>query len=131
MLNKLVEISCGKWSSVAMAPKRVRQMMKQRGQSMTKGISSAQFSSISMGSGFTGRNGSVGPKSLNISVRRIENERIERENQAFAKRLFDGKGAISMRKLNGEFADHLKHSNNIRKTGKPVPGHAKIKAKLR
>lgn len=24
LLNKLVEISCGKWSSVAMAPKRIR-----------------------------------------------------------------------------------------------------------
>lgn len=28
LLNKLVEISSGKWSSVSMAPKRVRQMLK-------------------------------------------------------------------------------------------------------
>lgn len=28
LLNKLVEISCGKWSSVALAPKRVKQMMR-------------------------------------------------------------------------------------------------------
>ena len=82
-------------------------------------------------SAFATRSGTIGPKSLNISVRRQENERIERENQAFAKRLFDGKGAISMRKLNLDFADHLKHSSNIRKTGKPIPGHAKIKQKLK
>lgn len=37
----------------------------------------------------------MGPKSLNIGVRRRENERIERENHAFAQRLFDKKGAIS------------------------------------
>lgn len=98
---------------------------------MTKGPSTSQFSTISMGSAFTGRHGTVGPKSLNISVRRNENERIERENQAFAKRLFDGKGGISMRKLNTEFADHLKHSANIRKVGKPVPGHAMVKKKLK
>ena len=98
---------------------------------MTKGASSGQFSTVSMGTSFAGRVGSVGPKSLNIGVRRLENERIERENQAFAKRLFDGKGAISMRKLNTEFADHLKHSNNIRKTGKPLPGHDRVKMKLK
>ena len=63
-----------------MAPKRVRQMMKQRGQSMTKGVSSGQFSTVTMGSAFSNRHGTVGPKSLNISVRRQENERIEREN---------------------------------------------------
>ena len=63
-------------------------------------------------------------------MRRIENERIERENQAFAKRLFDGKGAISMRKMDDEYAGHLKYSTNIRKVGKPIPGHAKIKKRL-
>lgn len=30
----------------------------------------------------------IGPRSLNITVRKQENERIERENHAFAKRLF-------------------------------------------
>jgi hypothetical protein len=29
-----------------------------------------------------------GPRSLNVLARKRENERIERENQAFAKRLF-------------------------------------------
>ena len=113
-----------------MAPKRVRQMMRQRGQSMNKGVSSAQFSTVSMGTSYS-RHGTIGPKSLNISLRRQENERIERENQAFAKRLFDGKGAISMRKMTHEFADHLKHQQNIRKVGKPLPGHEAVKRKLR
>ena len=59
LLNKLVDISQGKWSSV-------------HGPATKK----------------KGASGSVGPRSLNISVRRRENERIERENHAFAKRLF-------------------------------------------
>lgn len=63
LLNKLVEISSGKWSSVAPVPTR-------------KAI----------------RNNSVkvkGPTSLNMGVRKRETERIEKENHAFAKRLFD------------------------------------------
>lgn len=63
LLNKLVEISSGKWSSVAPVPKK-KQV----------------------------RNQSVkvkGPTSLNMGVRKRETERIEKENHAFAKRLFD------------------------------------------
>lgn len=48
---------------------------------------------------FNHKSNSVGPRSLNISVRKKENERIERENQAFAKRLFDNAGCISKKKL--------------------------------
>lgn len=59
LLNKLVDISQGKWSSVhGPATKKKRNA------------------------------NSLGPKSLNISLRKKENERIERENHAFAKRLF-------------------------------------------
>ena len=58
LLNKLVDISQGKWSSVYGPATQKKKA------------------------------GSVGPKSLNISVRKRENERIERENHAFAKRLF-------------------------------------------
>ena len=79
MLNKLVEISCGKWSSVVLAPKRVRQMQKQN-RSVSKGMSKNNFGQISTSVGFNGRATIVGPKSLNIGVRRLENERIEREN---------------------------------------------------
>jgi hypothetical protein len=51
----------------------------------------------------------VGPKSLNIGVRKIENERIERENHAFAKRLFDKIGILSKKKMDEEFYNHNKY----------------------
>ena len=63
LLNKLVEISSGKWSSVAPAPKR-NQSVKVK---------------VSAG----------GPSSLNMGLRKRETERIEKENHAFAKRLFN------------------------------------------
>lgn len=63
LLNKLVEISSGKWSSVAPAPKAKR----------------------AKSSNMTGK----GPSSLNMGLRKRENDRIEKENHAFAKRLFD------------------------------------------
>ena len=62
LLNKLVEISSGKWSSVQPAPAK-----KQRNFSVKI----------------------KGPSSLNMVVRKRETERIEKENHAFAKRLFD------------------------------------------
>ena len=64
LLNKLVEISSGKWSSVAPVPKKAGPV---RGKSVRVN----------------------GPTSLNMGVRKRETERIERENHAFAKRLFD------------------------------------------
>lgn len=63
LLNKLVEISSGKWSSVAPVPKKA----KARNQSVKV----------------------KGPTSLNMGIRKRETERIEKENHAFAKRLFD------------------------------------------
>jgi hypothetical protein len=59
-----VEISSGKWSSVAPVP-AVKKAV--RTQSVKGG----------------------GPTSLNMGVRKRETERIEKENHAFAKRLFD------------------------------------------
>jgi hypothetical protein len=67
LLNKLVDISHGKRSSV-FGPTL---MKKARG-------------SVSH----------TGPRSLNISVRKRENDRIERENHAFAKRLFENSGSV-------------------------------------
>jgi hypothetical protein len=59
-----VEISSGKWSSVAPVP-----VVKK----------AARTQSVKAG----------GPTSLNMGVRKRETERIEKENHAFAKRLFD------------------------------------------
>lgn len=41
----------------------------------------------------------TGPRSLNLNFRKKENERIERENQAFAKRLFDKAGSLSKKRM--------------------------------
>jgi hypothetical protein len=66
LLNKLVEISSGKWSSVAPVPAVKK---------------AARTQSV--------KAGGPGPTSLNMGVRKRETERIEKENHAFAKRLFD------------------------------------------
>jgi len=43
--------------------------------------------------------GLLGRKSLNLIVRKRETERIEQENQAFAKRLFDKPAFLQKEKL--------------------------------
>jgi len=83
LLNKLVEISSGKWSSVAPVPTK-------------KNI----------------RNKSVkvkGPTSLNMGVRKRETERIEKENHAFAKRLFDKQAVLSKKALDNDWSSHIKY----------------------
>jgi len=69
LLNKLVEISSGKWSSVAPAPKK-------------RTTRSVQPNLLK------------GPTSLNMGMRKRETERIEKENHAFAKRLFDKQAVL-------------------------------------
>ena len=84
LLNKLVEISSGKWSSVAPAPKK-------------KVIN---------------RNLSVkvkGPTSLNMGVRKRETERIEKENHAFAKRLFDKQAVLNKKDLDKDWRSHMQY----------------------
>ena len=50
-----------------------------------------------------GRGNSVGPQSLNFSVRKQENVRIEKENHKFAKRLFENNGIINKRGFDKDF----------------------------
>ena len=59
-----------------------------------------------------------GPRSLNLGVRKKENDRIERENQAFAKRLFDKAGSLSKKKMDEEFFSHLRYRKQIQKINK-------------
>ena len=80
LLNKLVEISSGKWSSVAPAPKAKR----------------------AKSSNNTGK----GPSSLNMGLRKRENDRIEKENHAFAKRLFDKQAVLNKKNLDKDFKSH-------------------------
>lgn len=77
LLNKLVDISQGKRSQVH-GPSVMKQMKEQK------------------------KTSSVGPRSLNISIRKKENERIIRENEAFAKRLYKNSASISRRRLDSD-----------------------------
>jgi len=54
-------------------------------------------------------------------VRKRETERIERENHAFAKRLFDKKAIVSKSNLDKDYTAHLKFKRAIAK----MPGGSK------
>lgn len=58
-----------------------------------------------------------GPKSLNVGYRKRETERIEKENHAFAKRLFDKQANLSKKKFDNDFQNHLKYKKQIQKLG--------------
>ena len=61
--------------------------------------------SLNRSQSFMGGSGDFKPRSLNIAVRRQENERIERENHAFAKRLFSNHGSINKKQMDSAYAD--------------------------
>lgn len=58
---------------------------------------------------------------MNLGVRKRETERIERENHAFAKRLFDKKAIVSKSNLDKDYTAHLKFKRAIAK----MPGGSK------
>ena len=88
LLNKLVEISSGKWSSVSNSNKTQVKKPVNRNKSVKVG---------------------GGPKSLNMGVRKRETERIERENHAFAKRLFDKQANLKKTHFDSDWNNHLKY----------------------
>ena len=55
------------------------------------------------------------PTSLNLVVRKKETERIERENHAFAKRLFDKRAVVEKKNLEKDYMAHLKYKRQIQK----------------
>ncbi len=55
------------------------------------------------------------PTSLNLGVRKKETERIERENHAFAKRLFDKRAVVEKKNLEKDYMAHLKYRRQIQK----------------
>ena len=59
--------------------------------------------------------------SLNLQVRKRENERIERENHKIAQRLFSNSGAINMKKLEDDFKLQAKYKSNISRVKKNKP----------
>ena len=92
-MNKLVEISNGKWSSVASA-EAARRMQAQAVTHKSKSLGR----SVGVGSTVNFANyGSYSGAGTNLGVRRKETDRIERENHSFAKRLFQ-KGSVVNKK---------------------------------
>lgn len=99
LLNKLVDISHGKRVSVN-GPTAIA------GQKKRMSVSQAP-----------------GPRSLNISVRKRENDRIERENHAFAKRLFENSGSIpQVHHLEKAFLENRNLKQRVMRVKKTLPG---------
>ena len=88
LLNKLVEISTGKWSSVPHLRDRSVDVISRHNSAF---------------------------KSLNLPYRKRETERIERENHAFAKRLFERPPNLNKKKLDDDYKDHRKFVKLIQK----------------
>ena len=89
LLSKLVDISNGKWSSVPSAAQKQRKR-----------------TSTSQGRPFQAT-------SLNLVTRKRETERIERENHAFAKRLFDRQAVVTKKNLDKDYQTYLKYRRQI------------------
>jgi hypothetical protein len=54
-----------------------------------------------------------------MGMRKRETERIEKENHAFAKRLFDKQAVLKKRSLEQDWANHLKFKRQIAKMQNP------------
>ena len=117
LLSKLVEISSGKWTSVPKAKEiglagatSNATLIHQVSTSNLRGKSTAnpQTKTVS-GSGINM------VRSLNLAVRKRETERIERENQAFAKRLFDKQPNFDRKELDDAYKQHLKFKKALKK----------------
>ena len=101
LLSKLVEISSGKKSSIPKLPS-----IKQ---ARAKNVSSAaQTSTMS----------NVGPTSLNLAVRQRETLRVEAENHAFARRLFESRPMIRKAEFDAEYFIQKRYKKNLLKVPK-------------
>ena len=50
-----------------------------------------------------------------MGVRKRETERIEKENHAFAKRLFDKQAVLKKKNLDNDWAAHIRYKKQIAK----------------
>ena len=101
LLNKLVDISHGKRSSVA-GPTSISTKVKMQSGSIRQ---------------------QPGPRSLNISVRKRENDRIERENHAFAKRRFENCASVpQVHSLQNQFVQNRELKHRVMRVKKTLPG---------
>jgi len=66
-----------------------------------------------------------------MGMRKRETERIEKENHAFAKRLFDKQAVLKKKDLDSDWASHLKFKRQIRKMPSGMKGSVFGKGSLR
>jgi hypothetical protein len=59
-------------------------------------------------------------KSLNLASRKKETDRIERENHAFAKRLFDRTSTVKKSLFDDEYKQHQRYLQAIKKVTGPI-----------
>ena len=64
-----------------------------------------------------------------MGMRKRETERIEKENHAFAKRLFDKQAVLKKRDLDSDWTSHLKYKHQIRKMPSGAKAHQSIFSK--
>lgn len=119
MLNKLVDISQGKWSSVHGPNSQHKRGRSQANHQSSQNLQNTD--SLNRSASYISGVDGFKPKSLNISIRRRDNERIERENHAFAKRLFSNSGNIKKSALDAAYQEQLKLRNRISKVKKNRP----------
>ena len=99
LLSKLVEISTGKKSSIPKLPK-----LKQ--------------ARIAKNASISALTNDYRPTSLNMGLRQRETERVEAENHAIARRLFESKPMIKKKMFDKEYADNKKYKKNCMKVPK-------------
>ena len=104
LLSKLVEVSSGKLSSIPKLPNISRSKIGKNTSS------TAQTSTFSTGE--------YRPTSLNLHVRQKETLRVESENHAFARRLFESKPIIKKAEFDKEFHNQKMFKRNLRKVPK-------------
>ena len=97
-MNKLVEISNGKWSSVASA-EMARRMNLAASATKSKSLGRSTAASVSSFSAY----GVYAGAGTNLGNRRRETDRIERENHSFAKRLFQKGAVVNKKRLDADY----------------------------
>lgn len=118
LLGKLVEISNGKWSSVPHAGKLLPPLNKAA--AACKSSAYDTRSKITTSNTITrsvsqSSSNPINARSLNIEVRRKEASRIEQENIAIAKRLFDRGAQLNKKMFDEEYRQHQKYLKALKK----------------
>jgi len=101
LLSKLVEISTGKKSSIPKLP-NISHKKATKNSANTSTFSTTEFR----------------PTSLNLAIRQRETLRVEAENHAFARRLFESKPIIKKSQFDVEYSTQKQYKKNLAKVPK-------------